>query len=126
MGDLSATFSVDSWDEQPFDEGDGTAKLTRASVTRTYSGDITGTAATEWTMAYAPDGTARFVGVERITGTVGGRDGTLVLQHLGSYADGVARAELTVLTGTGALEGSSGSGELVADPAGSVTLRLVD
>lgn len=121
---IRATFDIDSWDEQPFDEGDGTAKLTKASVAKTYAGEVEGTSATEWVMAYAPDETATFVGIERITGTIGGREGTLVLQHVGTFADGAAKATLTVLTGTGDLEGASGTGDLVADPNGKVTLDL--
>ena len=36
-------------------------------------------------MAYEPDKSARFVGIERIRGTIGGRHGSLVLQHVGTF-----------------------------------------
>ena len=42
--ELTATFEVKSWDEKPLDEGDGLPKMTRASVTKEFSGDIEGTA----------------------------------------------------------------------------------
>ena len=121
---IDATFDVSSWDEQPFDEGLGTNRLTRASVEKRYAGGITGSSATEWVMADQPDGTAAFVGMERITGDVGGRTGTLVLQHVGTFADGTATAALTVLSGTCALAGSEGTGTMLADPSGRVTLDL--
>ena len=54
MTTLNATFEVTSWDEQPFDERAGLAKLTRASVAKSYSGDVDGSSATEWLMAYSP------------------------------------------------------------------------
>lgn len=88
---LQAKFEITGWDEHPFDEGDGTAKLTEATVSKSYTGDVEGSSTTKWLMAYAPDGTATFVGIERITGAVGGRTGTLVLQHIGQFADGAAK-----------------------------------
>jgi hypothetical protein len=124
MTELRATFEVQDWEEQPFDEADGAAKLTRASVSKTYAGDITGRSVTEWLMAYSPDGSAAFVGIERITGSLGDRDGSIVVRHVGTYEDGAATAELEVLSGTGDLAAIGGRGELVADPGGRVTLRL--
>jgi hypothetical protein len=124
--ECKATFDVTSWDEQPFDEHDGVAKLTRASVTKKYSGDIAGNSVTAWLMAYADDGSAIFVGLERIDGTVAGQEGTLVLQHVGKYEDGAAKAELTIVAGanSGELAAVAGRGDFVADPSGSVTLEL--
>jgi hypothetical protein len=122
---LSATFEVESWDENPFDDLE-TPKLTRAVVSKTYAGDIDGSSTTEWLMAYAEDGDATFVGLERITGEIDGRSGTLVLRHVGSYADGAAKADLTVVEGanSGELQAASGEGTFLADPAGSVSLAL--
>jgi hypothetical protein len=121
---IQATFEIKSWDEEPFDEADGVAKLTRASVTKEYSGEADGTAVTEWLMAYQPDGSAVFVGLERITGTIAGRQGSVVLQHLGTFADGVAKAELTVLSGSDELTGAAGRGTFVADPSGRISLTI--
>lgn len=121
---VKAQFEVTSWEEQAFDEQDGAAKLTEAQVAKTYSGDVEGTSATRWLMAYAPDESAAFVGVERISGTVAGKKGTLVLQHVGKFEDGAAKATLTVLSGTDELADASGSGDFLADPAGSVALEL--
>lgn len=121
---IKAAFEVTSWDESPFDEASGLAKLTEAIVQKSYSGDIEGTSTTRWLMAYAPDETAVFVGIERIKGTVGGRKGSLVLQHVGRFEAGAAKAELTVVSGTGDLQDVSGRGDFSADPAGSITLTL--
>src|SRR5262245_19729174 len=35
-------FSIKSWDERPYSEGEGLPKMTRASVDKTFSGDIEG------------------------------------------------------------------------------------
>ena len=122
--ELTATFEIKSWDEQPFDEAVGVAKLTKASVAKEYSGAIEGSSATEWLMAYHPDKSAVFVGLERIKGTIAGRHGSLVLQHVGTFENGAAKADLTVVTGTDELKGATGSGSFVADPAGRVTLAV--
>ena len=123
---LSATFEVKSWEESPFDEVVGPPKLTRALVTKAYAGEIEGSSTTEWLMAYAEDGSATFVGLERLTGQIGDRDGTLVLQHLGSYVDGAAKAKLIVIEGAnaGRLKSATGEGHFLANPSGSVTLDL--
>ena len=121
---VSATFEIASWEEVPFDQGTGVAKLTEALVGKNYSGDVEGTSTTKWLMAYAPDQTATFIGLERIKGTVAGRHGSLVLQHLGTFENGSADATLTVVSGTNELKSVSGGGTFKADPAGSVTLDL--
>ena len=124
---LSATFEVKSWDETPVDDQVNLPKLTRAVVAKVYSGDIDGSSTTEWLMAYAEDGSASFVGLERITGQFGGKTGTLVLRHLGSYADGAAKAALAVVEGanSGDLTSVKGDGDFLANPNGSVSLRLI-
>ena len=124
MTEISATFEIKGWDEQPFDETVGVAKLTKASVAKEYAGDVEGTSATEWLMAYNPDKSAVFVGLERIKGTIGGRRGSLVLQHVGTFVDGAAKATLTVVSGTDELKGATGSGEFVADPGGRIALSI--
>lgn len=121
---VKAEFQVTSWAETPFDEGTGVAKLTEALVSKEYSGDIEGTSSTKWLMAYAPDQTATFIGLERIKGTIAGKHGSLVLQHVGTFENGSAEARLTVVSGTNELKSISGSGEFKADPAGSITLSL--
>ena len=79
-------------------------------------------------LAYAGDAYATFVGHERIEGTLGDRTGTFVLQHVGTFEDGVARGAVSVVagTGTGDLEGLTGDGTFVAErgPTGTVTLEL--
>jgi Protein of unknown function (DUF3224) len=125
--EIQTTFTVDDWNERPVLEADGTSKVTQATVAKTYTGGVEGSSTTEWLMAYADDGTASFVGLERITGRVGEDDGSVVLRHVGSFEDGAAVAELEVVagSGTGALTGVRGDGDFRADPAGAVTLRLV-
>lgn len=121
---VKANFEITGWDETPFDDGVGVSKLTEALVSKKYSGDVEGTSTTKWLMAYAPDKTATYVGIERIQGTVGGRHGTLVVMHDGKFEDGVASADLRVVAGTDQLKGVTGTGTFRADPAGTVEMDL--
>ena len=121
---IEARFEIASWDETPFEGGDDATKLTEALVSKRYEGDIKGTSTTKWLMAYSPDKSALFVGIEHITGTIGGKTGGIVVLHDGEYRDGVASAELRVASGTGGLADVAGTGKFRADPAGSMTLDL--
>lgn len=121
---VKASFEVTGWDETPFDDGVGVSKLTEALVSKKYSGDVDGTSTTKWLMAYAPDKTATYVGIERIQGTVNGKHGTLVVLHDGKFEDGVATAELRVVGGTDQLKEITGSGRFRADPAGTVEIDI--
>ncbi len=121
---VEARFEIGSWDETQFDDDEQASKLTEALVSKKYSGDVDGTSTTKWLMAYAPDKTATYVGIERIKGTVGGKRGTLVLLHDGAFTGGVATATLRVVSGTDELAHAAGSGKFRADPAGSITLDL--
>ena len=107
-----ATFGIISWDEKPYSEIAGSPKLTRASVTKSYQGDIEGEGKVEYLMMYRSAGSASFMGLERVTGSIGGRSGSFVLQHNGTFEDGVAKVTLSVVpgSGTGDLRGLKGDG----------------
>ena len=62
-----ATFALSAWDEKPYDEMNGVPKLTRASVNKSYQGDITGEGKLEYLMMYRDDGSASFIGMERVS-----------------------------------------------------------
>jgi len=58
----NSRFSITGWDEKPYSEGQDLPKLTRAAVTKTFTGDIDGEGHVEYLMMYAGDGSATFVG----------------------------------------------------------------
>jgi Protein of unknown function (DUF3224) len=121
-----ATFTLDGWDEAPYEERADGRKLTRASVKQTFSGDIAGDGAVEWLMAYRPDATADYVGLQRITGTLGGRSGTFVLSTAGTFDGQEASGTWTVLVGSGTeeLTGLTGTGTFSAPSGGEPTVSL--
>jgi len=123
---VNTEFKIKSWEEQPYSEAAGECKLTRASITKTYIGDIEGQANLEYLMMYRQDGSASFVGLELIKAKLGSRTGSFVLQHIGTFTDGVVNATLTVLPGSGSgeLTGISGTGSFKSGHAESYPLTL--
>jgi hypothetical protein len=107
----NARFSVKSWDEQPYSEGEDLPKMTRASVDKTFTGDIDGEGHVEYVMIFRSDGTAAFVGLERITGRLAGRNGSFVLQRAGVFEHGQAKESYSVVIGSGTGELRSLRGE---------------
>ena len=97
----NARFAIKSWDEKPYSEGKDLPKLTRASVSKTYSGDIAGEGQVEYTMMYRSDGSATFVGLERIVGRIAGKIGSFVLQRTGVFEGGQAKESYSVIPGSG-------------------------
>ena len=110
------TFQITGWDEKTYQEIEGSAKLSHAKVTQSYSGAIEGTSSIEYLMSYTVQGTATFVGLERVSGTVDGKTGTFVLQHTGDFSEGIARSSWSIIpgSGTGELASLRGSGSYVA------------
>jgi Protein of unknown function (DUF3224) len=112
MNTANARFAIKSWDEKPYGEGPDLPKLTRATVTKTYTGDIDGEGHVEYLMTYRSDGSATFVGLERVIGRVGGKTGSFVLQRTGVFEGGQAKESYSVIPGsaTGELSGLRGEG----------------
>src|SRR5262249_60611133 len=84
---VKATFKITSWNENPIHASDGLPKLTRASVTQSFEGDITGQGIVEYLMSYRDDGSATYAGILRVVGAMSGRSGSFVLVGEGSYSN---------------------------------------
>ena len=108
---VNSRFTINSWDEKPYSEGQDLPKLTRAAVTKTFTGDIASEGHVEYLMMYRSDGSATFVGLERVVGTLAGRAGSFVLQRTGVFEEGQAKESYSVVTGSGTGELRSLRGE---------------
>jgi hypothetical protein len=108
----NARFAIKTWDEKPYGDGQDLPRLTRASVAKTYTGDIAGDGQVEYLMMYRADGSAAFVGLERVVGRLGGKTGSFVLQRTGLFEGGQAKESYFVIPGsaTGELRGLTGDG----------------
>ena len=108
----NARFAIKSWDEKSYGEGQDLPRLTRASVTKTFTGDIEGEGQVEYLMMYRNDASATFLGLERFVGRIAGKTGTFVLQRAGAFEGGQAKESYSVIpgSGTGELSGLRGDG----------------
>jgi hypothetical protein len=108
----NARFAITNWDEKAYSEGQDLPKLTRASVRKTFTGDVEGEGHVEYLMMYRSDGSATFVGLERVSGRVGDKSGSFILQRTGVFESGQAKESYSVVPGsaTGELRGLRGEG----------------
>jgi len=85
--------------------------LGRLLLNKRYHGDLQATAAGQMLSAMTgTDGSAGYVAIERVSGTLHGREGSFVLQHSGTMNRGTPQLSVTVVpdSGTGALVGLAG------------------
>ena len=122
----TATFRVDSFVPQPFDDG-ADARLGQVRLTKTFQGDLEGTSVVMMLSA-RPEvaGSGAYVAIERIVGAVHGRAGSFLLSHVGLADRGVQSGSWVIVpdSGTDALLGLRGTGEIVNGPDGSHTFHL--
>ena len=96
-----ATFKIVSWDEEAFDEPEDGPKLTWAHVKKSFHGDLSGTGNLMYVMTHLENGNASFSGFEKVVGSLGGRTGSFVLRHTGSYDGEKARGGVRGCAGVG-------------------------
>lgn len=85
--------------------------LGRTSLDKTFEGDFVGTGHGEMLSAMtAVKGSAGYVAIERVSGTLQGRRGSFVMQHSGTMTRGAPQLSITIVpdSGTGELAGIAG------------------
>jgi hypothetical protein len=107
-----AVIAVHTYEPVAYGEPAEGPALTRIHVEESFTGDITGEGVVEFLQAARADGTASFVGIERVAGTVGGRTGTFLLQDAGTVQNNIVSGDWFVIpgSGTGQLAGLRGEG----------------
>jgi hypothetical protein len=88
--------------------------LGRMSIDKQFHGGIEGTSVGEMLTAFGGEkvkGSAGYVAVERVTGTVDGKKGSFILQHNSTMSRGVPQQSIVVVpdSGTDELAGISGT-----------------
>ena len=106
----SGTFEVKLTPQTAADKSAG-ANIARMSIDKQFQGDLKGTSKGEM-LAVGTDvkGSAGYVAMEQVNGTLKGRTGTFALQHSGTMTRGAPQLNVTVVpdSGTGELKGLSG------------------
>jgi hypothetical protein len=98
------------------------AALGRRSISKTYEGDLAGTAIGEMLMAGgAVAGSAGYVAIERVEGMLGGKSGSFHLQHFGLMTRGEGVLTIKVIPDSGTRELGGLAGDLIIhiEPGGA-------
>jgi hypothetical protein len=92
------------------------ATMGRMTSEKQFHGDLEATSKGQMLSAMTDvKGSAGYVAMERITGTLNGRSGSFVLQHSGTMTRGVPQLSVTVVpdSGTGQLVGLTGKMDII-------------
>jgi hypothetical protein len=93
--------------------------MSRLSLDKQFQGDLKGTSKGQMlAIATAVEGSAGYVAIERVTGTLHDRSGTFALQHSGTMTRGAPQLVISVVP-------DSGTNELVGI-AGKMTINIVE
>ena len=105
----------------------GDAVLGRMTIDKQYHGDVSGTGKGEMLTAITEvQGSAGYVAIERVTGKVGLRSGSFVLQHSGTMNRGAQSLVISIVpdSGTDELKGIAGTLKIeIADGAHTYVLE---
>ncbi|HEY2667237.1 MAG TPA: DUF3224 domain-containing protein [Actinomycetota bacterium] len=120
---------MDAYEPAPFDEQAEVPEgfqLSRTRIAKTFSGDLAGTSVTQAVTAVTQEGSAGYVAIELIVGTLQGRRGCFLLQHSATATRGAQSGSFTIVpdSGTGRLSGLSGRGDIAVDADGVHTFTL--
>lgn len=104
---------------QPADDKVGDPGMSRLALDKEFQGDLEGTSKGQMlAIGTAVEGSAGYVAIERVTGTLHDRSGTFALQHSGTMTRGAPQLIITVVP-------DSGTDELVG-LAGKMTINIVE
>lgn len=95
-----------------------TTGLGRLSLDKVFSGDLQASSHGEMlSFRSSTPGSAGYVAMERVQGSLHGRSGSFVLQHSASMAQGQSTQSITVVpdSATDALQGLSGTMQITID-----------
>ena len=100
----SGTFEVKLVPQVPEDNV-GDPSIGRMSIDKEFKGDLQAVSKGQMlALRTGVEGSAGYVAIERVTGSLGGRKGTFALQHYGIMRRGAPELILTVIPDSGADE----------------------
>lgn len=111
-GRAQGTIEVKSYEPKPYETPEHGPELNEIRVTETFKGDVEGEGEVRFLQARRVDGSASFVGIERVVGTLAGRRGSFLLQDEGTLVGDQVEGRWFVIagSGTGDLAGLRGEG----------------
>ena len=116
---ISGSFEVKLSPQKPDSAQAEKAKLGRMSIAKQFHGALEANSSGEMLSVMTEvKGSAGYVAMERVSGTLDGRSGAFVLQHSGTMTRGAQQLSLTVVPDSGT--------DQLAGLAGSMRIRIVD
>jgi hypothetical protein len=108
----SGTFDV-KMIPQPTEEGVGDASIGRMALDKNYRGDLEATGLGQMlAIRTSVEGSAGYVAMEQVSGTLCGRSGAFALQHSGTMTRGAPQLSISVVPDSGTDELLGLAGEL--------------
>jgi hypothetical protein len=98
------------------DDKNDDAALGRMTIDKQFHGDLEGNSKGQMLTGMTDvKGSAGYVAIEKVSGTLKGRTGTFILQHTGTMNRGVPQLTITVVpdSGTGQLAGLAGNFKVI-------------
>jgi hypothetical protein len=125
----TASFNVTGWDPAPYDQPSDGPELSRITIQKAFEGDLEGESTAEGLFCGMndPKAGAGYVVSERVTGRLGDRSGSFVIQHggvmgpwsaprtFGHVVPGSGTGDLVGLTGTVEIDQADGEHTLTLD-----------
>jgi hypothetical protein len=114
----TGTFDVKITPQKPDNPPAEESKVGRMSIDKQFHGDLEATSKGEMLAVQTETkGSAGYVAMERVTGTLRGRKGSFVLQHSATMDRGKPSLSVTVVpdSGTGELTGLTGSMKIIIE-----------
>jgi hypothetical protein len=108
------------------DKAEGST-MGRWSLAKKFHGDLEGTSEGQMLAASTNvKGSAGYVAIERVTGTLGGRRGSFVLQHSGTMSHGAFQLNVSIVpdSGSGDLAGIAGTMNIQIAPDGKHSYEM--
>ena len=121
---IKSSFKITAW-EPGAEENDEIADIARARIRKEFTGEVTGTSVANAILYQTPVQSGGYAALERITATIGEREGTFVVQHSGirdTDGSGPAYGDVVPGSGTGGFEGVTGTMQIAQGESGEYFL----
>ena len=108
-----ATTTVHKYEPTVYDDPKEGPTLTKSHLEESFNGDINGDGVADTLQATNnEEGSSGFVGIQRVTGKIGEKEGTFLLQVAGTIERKIVRCDWVVMRGSGTsqLAGLRGEG----------------
>ena len=121
---IKSSFKITSW-EPVSDDNDEIADIARARIRKEFTGEMIGTSVANAILYQTPAQSGGYAALERITCTIGDREGTFVVQHSGirdAEGNGPFYGDVIPGSGTDGFEGVTGSMQIAQGDSGEYFL----